>query len=102
MVMPRLEVVGGLVAESGVEAPRGVPPLDEVEDREAGLVASPEGVAVDELAFQPRDEALAEGAVVGIRPESCGKAGRAFRMRCFCVLLTFSPDDVDSGNELYS
>src|SRR6516162_1665719 len=55
-----------LVVERGVPAVRVVPPLDEVEDGDSGLGWSREASAVEQLALQGREEALAEGMVVGV------------------------------------
>ncbi len=47
-------------------APRVVPALDEVENREAGLGRRAEPVPVEQLALERREEALAERVVVGV------------------------------------
>src|SRR5215471_18980179 len=50
-----------LVVERGVPMVRVVPPLDEVEDGDARLGRGGEAAAVEELALEGGEEALAEG-----------------------------------------
>src|SRR3989475_10076298 len=47
-------------------AARVVPALDEVEDAEAGLGRRWEALPIEQLALEGCEEALAEGAVVGV------------------------------------
>jgi len=55
-----------LVAEGRVATPRIVPALDVVKQRPAGRGRGREPLAVEQFAFQRREEALAEGIVVGV------------------------------------
>ena len=54
-----------LVVERGVPTGRVVPALEEVEGRDPRLSRGCEAPAVEELAFEGREEALAEGVVSG-------------------------------------
>jgi len=60
-------------------AARVVPALDEVEDGDAGRGLRREALAIEQLALERREEAFAEGVVVGIahRPHRGPAAGRA-------------------------
>jgi hypothetical protein len=49
-----------------VAAVRVVPALDEFEDGQAGFELCLEAAAVEEFAFKRREEALAQGIVVGL------------------------------------
>ncbi len=49
-------------------AARVVPALDEVEDRQASLGLGGEPLAIEQLALERGEEALAQGVVVGIPP----------------------------------
>lgn len=46
--------------------PRVVPPFDEVEDGDPRLRVAPEAMAIEQLALERREEALAHGVVVGV------------------------------------
>src|SRR6266478_6348461 len=49
-----------------MSTPRIVPAFDEVEDGEARVGLRAEAVAIEQLALERREEALAHGVVVGI------------------------------------
>ena len=49
---------------------RVVPPLDEFEHRPTGLVLRAEVMAIQQLALQCREEALAQGIVVAVSDRS--------------------------------
>jgi hypothetical protein len=49
-----------------VAPPRVVERLDEIEDRQAGLIAVLEHAAVDELALEGGEEALRQGVVIPV------------------------------------
>jgi hypothetical protein len=55
-----------LVAEGRMTPVRIVPALDEVEEGPAGLGRGPKALSVEQFAFQGREEALAQGIVVGV------------------------------------
>src|SRR5262249_40746027 len=61
-----LVVDRGLVPERGVPTMRVVPPLEILEDDEPRFGLRLEATAVEELAFERRKEALAEGIVVRV------------------------------------
>src|SRR6266545_5556697 len=61
-----LVVAGGQVRQRGVAPARIVPTLDEVKDRPAGLGLGGEPLAIEQLALEGREEALAQRVVVGV------------------------------------
>jgi hypothetical protein len=57
---------GRLVAERRVAPPRVVPAFDVLEELAPRLGRRPEGLAVEQLTLEGREEALAQGIVVGV------------------------------------
>src|SRR2546428_121102 len=68
--MSLLENYRGQVREGGMAAARVVPAFDEVEDGQARVGVSREAVPIEQLALEGREEALAEGVVVGVADAS--------------------------------
>jgi len=70
--MAPLEVNGRQVVQAGVAAVRVVPSFDELEDGGAGFSLAREAVAIDELAYEGSEEALAHGTVVAVTGRARG------------------------------
>ena len=77
---------GGEISRPRVTAMRIVPPLQELEDSHSCLGLRPEPLAIEQLAFQGREEALAHRVVVAV-------AGRFHRGADTGFLAPFSEGD---------
>ena len=62
-----------LVVQTGMPPVRVVPALNEVKDRHPGLGLGGEAAAVQELALEGGEEALAEGVVIGVTHAAHGR-----------------------------
>ena len=106
--MSSLELDGREVAERGVPTVRVVPALDEVEDRDAGLGLRAEAVAIEQLAFERGEEALAHRVVVSVadrahrRPDAGLAAALAEGDRRVLAALVGVMDDARAGRRCAS